>query len=179
MKPGTIVKLPDGREATVVYHSLCGYGIVWGRQPVDEDATPEQIAESLAPLEGQIAIKGQNIAAFVLNLEAEAEAIERAAAKLKARAASLTRKQEGLRHYLMANMQAMGISEIRANDGTFRAKIVKNPPAVEVFGELPAEYEKVIPEQRVPDKVKIRDELKAGVIIEGARLVQGERLKIE
>lgn len=38
MKPGTIVKLPDGREATVVYHSLCGYGIVWGRQNVNVDA---------------------------------------------------------------------------------------------------------------------------------------------
>ena len=76
-------------------------------------------------------------------------------------------------------MKVLGISEIRANDGTFKAKIVKNPPAVEVLGPLPAEYEKVIPEQRVPDKNKLREDLKAGVIIDGARLVQGERLKIE
>jgi hypothetical protein len=38
MKPGTIVRLPDGREGTVVYHSLCGYGIVFGRVAVDVEA---------------------------------------------------------------------------------------------------------------------------------------------
>jgi hypothetical protein len=31
MKPGTIIKLADGREATVVYHNLDGYGIRFGR----------------------------------------------------------------------------------------------------------------------------------------------------
>ena len=36
MKPGTIVRLPDGREGTVVYHGLDGYGIKWGRHDVDE-----------------------------------------------------------------------------------------------------------------------------------------------
>ena len=35
MKPGTFVRLPDGREGTVVYSGLDGYGIVWGRQDVD------------------------------------------------------------------------------------------------------------------------------------------------
>jgi hypothetical protein len=38
MKPGTIVRLPDGREGTVVYHGLDGYGIKWGHIRVDEDA---------------------------------------------------------------------------------------------------------------------------------------------
>ena len=47
MKPGTIVRLPDGREATVVYHGLEGYGIVWGRQSVDVEAI-----ESCTPLFG-------------------------------------------------------------------------------------------------------------------------------
>lgn len=37
MKPGTIVVLPDGREGTVVYHGLDGYGIQWGRVAVDLD----------------------------------------------------------------------------------------------------------------------------------------------
>jgi len=37
MKPGTIVRLPDGREGTVVYHGLDGYGIRWGRVGIDSD----------------------------------------------------------------------------------------------------------------------------------------------
>lgn len=38
MSPGTIVKLPDGREGTVVYHGPDGYGIRWGRISIDTDA---------------------------------------------------------------------------------------------------------------------------------------------
>lgn len=34
MKAGTIVRLSDGREGTVVYHGLDGYGIKWGRHSV-------------------------------------------------------------------------------------------------------------------------------------------------
>lgn len=144
-----------------------------------EDATAEQIAAALAPLEGAIALKGQNVAAFCLNMEAEADAISGAAKKLKARADAAQKKADNLRRYLYENMRALGITEIKANDGTFKAKIVKNPPAVEISGPVPAEYERVIPEQREPDKAKIKDDLKAGVIIENCKLVQGERLKIE
>jgi hypothetical protein len=144
-----------------------------------DDADAEQVHQALANLEGQIALKGQNVVAFVLNIEAEAEAIANAAKKLKARADSAQRKADGLRGYLYTNMKVLGITEIRANDGTFKAKIVKNPPAVELTGPVPAEYERIIPEKREPDRNKIREDLKAGVIIDGAHLVQGDRLKIE
>ena len=30
MKLGTWIRLPDGREATVVFNGLCGLGIKWG-----------------------------------------------------------------------------------------------------------------------------------------------------
>jgi len=35
VKLGTIVKLPDGREGTMVYNSLIGVGIRWGRHYPD------------------------------------------------------------------------------------------------------------------------------------------------
>jgi len=38
MKPGTIVRLPDGREGTVVFSGLCGYGIKWGRHEIPDGA---------------------------------------------------------------------------------------------------------------------------------------------
>ena len=38
MKIGTIVRLPNGRVGTVVYHGLDGYGIKWGEHnPAMED----------------------------------------------------------------------------------------------------------------------------------------------
>lgn len=160
-----------------LYELTDAYRLAFSALP--DDAEADQVHQALAALEGQIAVKGQNIAAYCLNLEAEAEAIEGAAKKLKARADSINRKVEGLKGYLFANMKMLNISEIKANDGTFKARIVKNPPAVEITGPIPAEYERVIPERREPDRKKLAEELKAGVIIEGAQLVQGERLKLE
>lgn len=43
MKPGTLVKLPDGREGTVVYHGLDGYGVKWGRHHFDPSAIPANL----------------------------------------------------------------------------------------------------------------------------------------
>jgi len=52
MKPGTLIKLPDGREGRTVYHHLDGYGIRWGREPVDPDNLPEPDAMLRAPYPG-------------------------------------------------------------------------------------------------------------------------------
>lgn len=37
MKVGTIIRMSDGREGTVVYHGLDGDGIIWGRVVLSED----------------------------------------------------------------------------------------------------------------------------------------------
>ena len=37
MRPGTVIRLPDGREATVVYHGPDGYGIRFGRIALSDD----------------------------------------------------------------------------------------------------------------------------------------------
>ena len=52
MKAGTIVRLPDGREGTVVYHGLDGYGIRWGRIAVTLDDITEA-AKGANPLFGK------------------------------------------------------------------------------------------------------------------------------
>ena len=36
MKAGTIVRVADGREGTVVYNFLDGYGLAWGRYELSE-----------------------------------------------------------------------------------------------------------------------------------------------
>jgi len=48
VKAGTIVRLPDGREGTVVYSGLDGYGIKWGRHKV-----------TLADIHGRSVVSGE------------------------------------------------------------------------------------------------------------------------
>jgi len=49
MKPGTIIKLPDGRIGTIVYHSLTGYGFIWGQHTVPT----EKLLESCPLFDGE------------------------------------------------------------------------------------------------------------------------------
>ena len=41
MTPNTHIRLPDGREATVVWHWLNGYGIRFGLHTFPEDDLPQ------------------------------------------------------------------------------------------------------------------------------------------
>ena len=97
------------------------------------------------------------------------------------RAKALEARSKSLRGYLYANMKRSGISEIKANDGSFTAKIKANPPAVEIAPDviLPSEFTRLIPARTEPDKTKLKDALKEGRAIDGVRLVQGDRLEIK
>ena len=141
----------------------------------------QTIADTLEGLEGALTIKAQNVAAYVLNLEAEIEAVKAVAKRISERAETLENRAKSLRNYLYVNMKRSGISEIKANDGSFTAKIRMNPPAVEIVPDviLPTEFIRLIPARTEPDKAKLKDALKDGRVINGVRLVQGDRLEIK
>ena len=118
----------------------------------------QTIADTLEGLEGALTIKAQNVAAYVLNLEAEIEAVKAVAKRISERAEILENRAKSLRNYLYVNMKRSGISEIKANDGSFTAKIRMNPPAVEIVPDviLPTEFIRLIPARTEPDKAKLK-----------------------
>jgi len=73
--------------------------------------------------------------------------------------------------YVKGCMEAADLKKIETPIGTFA--IQKNPPSVEIVSEemVPAEFQTVIPEQRVPDKKKIIAALKDGYDVPGAKYI--------
>lgn len=147
----------------------------------DSGFDQQTIADTMEGLQGALVVKAQNCAAYCLNLEAEAEAVKAVAKRVSERAQVLENRAQSLRGYLYANMKRSGISEIKANDGSFTAKIRNNPPAVEIAPDviLPTEFTRLIPAKIEPDKTKLKDALKEGREIDGVKLVQGDRLEIK
>ena len=141
----------------------------------------QTISDTLEGLQGAVEVKAQNVAAYCLNVDAEADAIDTAIAKLSERRDTLKKRTASLRNYLLFNMKRSGITEIKALDGTFSAKIKQNPAAVEIVDavSIPADYQRVVPEKREPDKTKIKADLKAGKDVPGCRLTHGERLELK
>lgn len=141
----------------------------------------QTIADTLEGLEGTLTVKAQAVLAYCLNLEAEADAVEMAGKRMQARAKALRGQFDSLRGYLHENMTKAGITEIKALDGTFRARIRDNPPSVEVIDEkfIPEQYTRLIPEHREPDKRAIKEAVEAGETVPGVMVRQTTRLEIK
>lgn len=145
----------------------------------DEEVPEEAVRDTLEALEGEIQIKAENVIKFAQHLGALQVAIEEAAERMQKRAATIGRRVEALRAYVLTNMQATGISKIECPE--FVLSVQKNPPSVviDAEGQIPTQY-MVQPEPPPPrpDKKAIADAIKRGETVAGCHLQQTERLKV-
>jgi hypothetical protein len=145
-----------------------------------EEIDRDTLLATLEGLEGEITVKAKSACAVVLNLEAWAEAAERAAEQMRIRSDRAWERAEWLRHYLLMNLKATGISKIETPE--FRVSIRKNPARVVIDPEakIPNTFmvQPPTPPPR-PDKDALKHAmLNEQLVIDGVRLEQGERLEI-
>lgn len=140
------------------------------------DLPAEAIADTLEGLEGQLQEKAVNVAAFLRHLEATAEAIKEAEARMAQRRRAIENRSANLREYLKQSMLATGISRI--DSPWFELAIRKNPPAVEIDDEarLPGEFKREVTTIKV-DRAALKAALKDHDV-PGAHLATGTRLAI-
>jgi hypothetical protein len=144
------------------------------------DLDAQTIADTLEGLSGDLETKAQNVAFFVRNLEATAAAIKQAEADMAARRKAMENRADGLKRYIFESMTVAGIEKIECPH--FRLAIKNNPAAVDVFepGLVPASFMRTPePPPPAPDKTAIKEALKAGQDVPGARLTSGRRLEIK
>jgi hypothetical protein len=146
----------------------------------DMDIDEQTFVDTIEGLSGELELKATNVAMFVRNLEASAEAIKAAEKQMAERRKALEAKADRIRQYLLDNMTRTGITKIDCP--YFVLSVRKNPPAVEVLNQdmIPTDFFD-IPEPPPPilNKNRLKDALKAGEIIEGAKLTQGCSLQIK
>ena len=147
---------------------------------LESDFDEQTIADTLEGASGDLAAKSLNVAMFIRNLEASAEAIKQAEKAMSDRRKSIENKAESIRKYLKDNMQRCGITKIESP--YFALTIKKNPSSVVIddAGAIPSELY-VYPDAPAPypDKKAISDQIKAGNVVNGAHLEQAERLEIK
>ena len=138
----------------------------------DGEFTPE-IDALHTELMDQIVSKADAFGSYLRELEARETAIADEIARLAARKKRLASRMAWMKAYAVTALRNMDRPRI---DGTlFTLAIQKNPPSVQITvlpDALPAEYVRVIPETREPDRKTILDALKAGVEIAGATLAE-------
>lgn len=137
----------------------------------DADLPDEVVRDTLEALGGELIKKGEAVAAFTLNLAAEIDAIKAVEKRISDRRKALEKRADNMREYLRTNMEKAGISEIKALDGSFTAKLGKGRPSVVIDDEsaLPDDSD-YVRWTKAPNKTAIADAIKAGKEVPGAHL---------
>ena len=140
----------------------------------EEDASA--LTRELSTIMDSFAVKAEAVLGYVRNVEADANAYKAEADRMATHFKALQSKIDRLKEYLAHEMRRCNLTELPA--GPNELNFVKNPWSVELdlpADELPEKYRRVKVEA---DKAALATDLKTGIEVCGARLVQTERLRI-
>jgi hypothetical protein len=149
---------------------------------VDEDGVID--VEKMDAIECGFNDKASAVAAFILNLEADAAKIEQHIAAVALKRQERLKKIESLKDYLARAMSAAGVLKVESEDKTINVKLEKErDTSVEVhdLSQVPEMYlseQKPAPERTV-DKTRVKQAFKNGEIVSGVTLVKKDRLSIK
>ena len=141
---------------------------------VDEETGEVIDFEKLSALTMELSEKIENIALWIKNLEADAEAFKKEEEAFEERKKAAANKADSLRRYLDAALNGQNFATDRVSVPFRCSKAVQ----IAENTELPAEYIKTKVE-KTPDKKKIGDALKNGIAVPGCALVTNRNMQIK
>jgi hypothetical protein len=147
-----------------------------------DEVTAEQ-EKRIDELNDSVENKIINVAKYIMNLEYEYEAMENSLKKINDRGykklSALHREINRKKDYIQNAMRLSQLQKVFSPD--FDISIVKNPPKTDVYNEeiIPEKYfVEVIQKDRYINRKSLAEDLKKGVDVPGAKIVQETRLKI-
>ncbi|WP_343656367.1 siphovirus Gp157 family protein [Cupriavidus sp.] len=144
----------------------------------DMDLDEQTIADTLEAESGLVE-KSQSVAFVIRNMETFADAVKAEADAMADRAKRVRNRADAVKRYLHQCMTLAGVQKIEHPQ--FTISIRKNPESVQIFEEglLPPDYLREIPARYEPDKALIKQAIKDGHDVPGAKLTRGESLQIK
>ncbi len=143
------------------------------------DLPEEAVRDTLEGMTGEIIEKGKSVAAFILNLDLELDKVKTVEQRLTARRKALESRIKSIREYLRGNMERCGITEIKADDGSFKAKLTKGIASVIIDDENKfPDNSPFVKWTKSISKTEIKKALEQGEVVEGARLETKPSLRL-
>ena len=134
--------------------------------------------DTLEAVIGQFEVKAKSVIAYIKNQEITEKMLDEHIKHMTGKHKAEKARNQELKHYLARNMQATGITEIKADDGTFKASFRKSK-AVEILDEaqIPAEFMRETVKIE-PDKTAIKKAIESGREVAGAKIEERQNLQI-
>ena len=141
-----------------------------------EELTPE-LEEALIINQDQLQSKAVNYAKVIANYQAESDAIDQEIKRLKAMKESRDKKVEWLKESVKKAMLVSGIEKVESP--LFKLSVRRSEAVeVDVVEALPSAFQNV-KNVVTADKVAIKEAIKRGEFVMGARLVENFNLQIK
>lgn len=141
------------------------------------DIEESMIVEALNKVDGEFEEKAENIGKFIKVLDANSKAIDEEIKRLTKLKKSNENQKNWLKNYLYNAMKLL--DKLKLKTKFFNFWIQKNPISLKITDEtkLPDTYKETEVITTI-NKEALKEDLKNGLVIEGAELIQGEGLRI-
>lgn len=142
------------------------------------DLDDQTIADTLEGYSADFENKVIAISSFIRNLEVTAAAMKNAEAEMNDRRRSVERKIEGLKSYVLTNMNAIGMDKVECP--LFKVSVRNNAPSVVVEENIALPQKYLVTKTVVsPDKKALKEAIESGEVFEGVWLVRRNSLSIK
>ncbi|HEL6627551.1 TPA: siphovirus Gp157 family protein [Listeria monocytogenes] len=140
-----------------------------------EQLDPELLKDTLESIDDELETKAENVAFVIKELEGQSLVLETETKRLAERKNTISNNVKRLKQSLFDAMITAKKQKIKTN--LFTLDIRKNPPSVIVEDESKL-LNYLIEQPKKLDKTKLGDDLKKGIEVPGAKIIQTERLQI-
>lgn len=131
------------------------------------------IRDTMQAVQGEFDEKAKAVAAVILNMDSDAEAIQAEIDRLAARKKAIANRQDGIKNYLRENMEACGISKITHPLFSITLAKGREVAIIDNPSVIPDELMYVKTEMR-PEKAEILRLLKEGKEVPGAHMERSQ-----
>ncbi len=140
---------------------------------LDSDMAPEDIADTVEGMEGELTDKIAQLLAICKNEQVYAEALKEESKALAERARATEAKVVSIKAYIATSLKTIGKKSIRAGIHQVTVRVPSKSVEITDAGLLPPEY--VEYETTIkPDAMAIKHQLEAGIEIPGAKIKIGK-----
>lgn len=154
------------------------YDLVGNYKKVYEmDLDDETWQDTLESIDSAIEQKADGVMYVIRNLEVDVIGLKDEEKRLKSKREVAERKIKRLKQYLQENMESVGKTKFKTQ--LFAYNIQNNPASLKLTDEklIPEKYYTVETSRKYDNKA-IKDDLKAGKVINGAELKTSQSLRI-
>lgn len=140
-----------------------------------EQLDEETLRDTLESINEAIETKVENTAYVIKSLEANVKIIDEEVKRLQAMKSTQQRNIKSLKEYIQESMEKVGLGKIEGS--LIKVSIQNNPPSVRLDNDFKIGKYLVSVEPKF-DKKAILSDLKQGLDVPGAEIVQGKSIRI-